>query len=410
MPSDSFRNKIGDLSRSPPRSAMTHINFDANATYGCLPEVIEGVRSFLSEDLLNPSSIHLGGQRARGLIEEARDSVGALVGASKKDKVIFTSGATEANNWVFSEVRERALALNIPDPKAITTSIEHPSILEAASRFGVKLIEISPSVESNVQEILRAAPSALLASIMYVNNETGFLFPVKDIFREIRSISPNILLHSDAVQALGKIDFSFSELGSDLVSISGHKIGSLSGVGALVIKDGVSISPFIAGGAQEGRLRAGTENVVGIISFGIAAKEALRTLAERKANYERYRAFFEREISSLNASLGGEAVSLLNLSDPHLSNTFSLRVRGLRGDDLVVALDLEGIAVSSGSACSSGKPEPSHVLLALGYSEEVARETIRVSFKASYAPCEFERGVQILISTIQKVLYGRKAA
>lgn len=385
---------------------MKLINFDANATYGCLPEVIEGVRELVGSGYLNPSSIHQGGQKAKGLIEEARDSVKRLIGAASKDTVIFTSGASEANNWVFAETSLRASRCGISNPEAITTPTEHPSILEAAPRYGVSLSKISP--HQITKDLV--TPNTQLVTIMLANNETGHVNPVRKIFDELRDVAKNTLFHSDCVQALGKMNFAFSDLSADLISISGHKIGALSGVGALVVREGIVLSPFIAGGPQEKRQRAGTENTLGIVSFGIAAKVVFQSLKERLSQFKIFKSAFEREILSLNSRLGYDAISVLNENTDHLTNTFSLRIRGIRADDLVVALDLEGLAVSSGAACSSGKPDPSHVLLGLGYSEEIARETIRVSFKASYLDNEFQKGLSIFTNTLEKALYGRKAA
>lgn len=351
------------------------IDLDANATYSP-PEEFQGVISRAWHRLGNPSSLHRGGQRARAELERAREAVRLLVGADKRDLVVFTSGATEANNAVVG-AGWRSVAVS---------AVEHPCVLGPAKRvasMGGALCLLPVDSSGQVcPSVLRhsLAPTTELISIMAANNETGVENDIQALAKVAREVSPRALIHTDAAQVIGKRPISFSELDVDLLTISGHKFGSLSGVGALVIKDGVALRPLLLGGAQEHKARGGTENVLGIVSMGEAAQLVLETLSERQATMSALRDGFER---SLARAVDGCEFNGQNSS--RLPNTSSVYLPGVRGDDLVVALDLEGILVSSGAACSSGKPEPSHVLLAMGQSEDRVRSTIRVSFRADQA-------------------------
>jgi cysteine desulfurase len=232
--------------------------------------------------------------------------------------------------------------------------------------------EIDPdSVASSLSE------ETSLVSVMAANNETGVINDIKTVVSLVRARAPRALIHTDAAQLCGKVPFSFHDLGVDLLTISGHKFGALTGVGALVIRKGVEIEPLIDGGPQESKLRGGTENVLGIISMGAAALEAHTELSQRSESMREIRDLFEAELCRVI-----EGISINGEKATRLPNTSSLYIRGVRADDLLVALDREGVYVSGGAACSSGKPEPSHVLSAMGHSEERSRSTVRVSFRA----------------------------
>jgi cysteine desulfurase len=351
------------------------LDLDANATYTPSQSFQEVVSSAWKK-LGNPSSIHRGGQRARAAVEEAREQVRALVGAGSKDQVIFTSGATEANNMVVASAAKAGAHL-------LSSTIEHPCVLEplrkaAQSGSSVSLAPASAGGEVAAQSIavlLRGATS--LVSVMAANNETGVVNDVCEIGACVRRGAPKALIHTDAAQIVGKMPLRFAELPVDLLTISGHKLGALSGVGALIMRPGVTIAPLLLGGPQESKLRGGTENVLGIISLGIAASDILSQGAVRGTTMEQVRDAFEQELLTQlpECEINGRSLR-------RLPNTASVFIPGVRADDLLVALDLEGIYVSSGAACSSGKPEPSHVLLAMGQSEERVRSTIRVSFRA----------------------------
>lgn len=381
--------------------AISTTNLDKNATYGITGEVHAAIiNEFGKRPLGNPSSIHSSGQRARFLIEEARSSVAELVGAGGGDRVIFTSGASEANNCVIL-----GTALN-PRAHIITSTIEHPSVLEAVregARRGALTTEVTVGRSGTLitEDVLSAIrPDTRLISIMYANNETGSVQPVTEIGATLRKLSCSAIFHSDVVQALGKVNFNFKESLLDFASISAHKIGGLAGIGALIGRAGIEITPLIYGGPQEKRARAGTENTIGIFSFGVAARALI------KEGMHRYKKLEEnREIvwSVIRDTLPGvlPTVDLKNT----LPNTLSLILPNINSADLVVALDLEGIEISSGSACASGKPGPSHVMLAMGLSDDEARRVIRISVGSEDSPDSLKTAAQRIVSTIKRMAH-----
>lgn len=390
------------------------INLDANASFDLLPEVQDGLQQLLDRrDLrgLNPSSIHTAGQRASSLIERSRDSIARLVGLPKGGRVIFTSGATEANN----------LALNLPFADSVhcastvaglvTTKVEHPSVLEPSQALIKRGVRVSVVTVRDLPEgeILTASEvadlvdsSTRLVSIMAANNETGHLLPLRAVRDALIAKNPNTLMHSDAVQIIGRVPFSMEALNLDLVSVSGHKLGALSGVGALLVGSRVAHGAMILGGPQERRWRAGTENVLGIMSLGVAADLAYTQL-ELRSVVMRERA---AQLCSALLNIIPDARLISNL-DHGLPNTLSITIPGVLADDLVIALDLAGILCSSGAACASGKPEPSHVLLALGLSERDARSTLRFSLQGTESPADIEFAAQ---SISNAVLHMRRSS
>lgn len=391
----------------------SRINFDANASLGLLDEIQEKLFSLFGK-ALNPSSIHAGGQKARNLIETARDQVANSIGLKSvtnsnsivdahktQAKIIFTSGASEANNCALFNPFWHKLNCQT-ESELVTTKVEHPCVLEPAQRlaeFGIKLkflnVNNDASLDLSQLESLVNANTRLV-SVMLANNETGQIYPVAEISKKVKMFSPATLMHSDAVQAYGKMPLNFDLLGVDTLSLSGHKIGALSGVGALVVRAGMEVQPLILGGVQEKRMRAGTENVLGIVSFGLAASILERDLKLRVKKMAEYKARLLAEIAKL------PAIKINNPSQNTLPNTINLQVSGALADDLVVALDLQGLLISSGAACASGKPDASHVLIAQGLSKEQAKQSIRISFKHEYAVGEFERGVEILVGVLVK--------
>jgi cysteine desulfurase len=233
----------------------------------------------------------------------------------------------------------------------------------------------------------------------------GTINPIAEIVAEVKAIAPQAIVHSDAAQALGKISCSMADLGVDALTVSAHKVGGLAGVGALILRKGLEVPALILGGPQEGKLRGGTENVLGIRVFGEVLKLLAREGDERRQRMARMRDLFEesilRELSD---------VSVHGLNRVRLPNTSNIYIGGVRADDLVVAMDLEGILISSGSACSSGKPEPSHVLLAMGYDEEHVRATIRVSFRADSEESDIRRLVESLVKAVSRMRAVTQAA
>jgi cysteine desulfurase len=343
---------------------------DHNATTPLRPEVREAVIGALSLSG-NPSSVHAEGRAARAAIEKARAQVASLVGA-KPENVIFTSGGTEAN----------ALALAAQSGEAwqcYLSAIEHPSVLSGGRFYGetTTIVPVTPDgvVDLAVlrKKLKNHKPGGWrpFVSLMAANNETGAIQPVAEAAAIVHDAGG--LLHSDAVQAAGRIPLDMTALGADMVTLSAHKIGGPKGVGALVLADGVSVEPLIKGGGQEGRCRAGTENVAGIVGFGLAADLAAADLANMDA-VTKLRDALEEGVRALCA----DAV-VLSAGVPRLANTSCIAVPGVKAETLVIGLDLAGIAVSAGSACSSGKVEPSHVLAAMGVTPEIAHGAIRVS-------------------------------
>lgn len=377
--------------------AKSFINFDANASHGVLPEVEEAL---LSKGLryLNPSSVHQGGQYARALIEEARESVTRLLGLRGKQRVVFLSGATEANNLVITQ------ALNLcskPAPNnVVALAVEHPSVLiplERLRTLGYGSVLIPPDENLSESFLSQCSPETGLVAVMLANNESGEIFSVSEVATAVKERYPHILVHCDGVQALGRTSFSFPELGVDTLTISGHKIGALSGVGALVIEEDTLIKPLLLGGPQEKHLRAGTENVLGIVSLGIACEVLYSSLSRRIEAMHSMRKSLLKMLTSAIPDL------VVLKSKEHLPNTLSLRVPGVLADDLVVALDLEGVGISSGSACASGKPEPSHVLLAMGYTVDEAKQSFRISLPSSMSFSEVEEGGAAVIRCIKRM-------
>ncbi len=308
----------------------------------------------------NPSSPHAEGRRARKLMEDAREQVAALVGANPAD-VVFTSGGTEANNAVlagnWSEIH--------------LAGIEHDSVLAPARRNGAALVDLKIDSNGVVQAPTFVSSGSKLLSLQVANNETGVLQPVAEIAAAARE--HGIAVHTDAVQAVGRIPINFRALGVDFLTLSAHKLGGPKGVGALVVRDGASLPAFIAGGGQERRRRAGTENVAAIAGFGAAAAAAQAGLADT-ARVAALRDELECDLVSISPS-----AVVIGAGAPRLPNTTNVGVPGTSAETLVIALDLAGIAVSAGAACSSGKVGVSHVLQAMGIAPPLARAAVRVS-------------------------------
>jgi cysteine desulfurase len=321
----------------------------------------------------NPSSVHAEGRQARRLVEDARTSIASAVGAASRD-VIFTSGGTEANALALTPGLRRGSGL--PVGRLLVSAIEHASVL-SGGRFAPEAIGIVGVTASGVLDLddlsarLAGGPPALV-SVMLANNETGALQPVAEAAALVHAAGG--LLHVDAIQAFGKVPFDIRELGADLLTLSGHKIGGPKGVGALVLAEGVlGFEPLLRGGGQELGRRAGTENVAGIAGFGAAARVAMAAL---KADAVRMRGLRDRLEHGLRQTPG-----LLIFSDDvkRLPNTVLFTAPGMKAETAVIGFDLGGVAVSSGSACSSGKVQPSHVLAAMGYRSETAQGAVRLS-------------------------------
>jgi cysteine desulfurase len=338
----------------------------------------------------NPSSIHAEGRRARGLMENARATLAAAVGPEPRN-VIFTSGGTEANALALSNGLQSNKQII---DRLIVSSIEHASVL-AGGQFAPDRIARLPVQCSGVLDLdalrpMLAGPPALV-SVMLANNETGAIQPVAEVARLVHEAGG--LLHVDAVQALGKINFNIKDLNIDLLSLSAHKIGGPKGTGALVLAENV-IGPhaLIRGGGQERGRRAGTENVAAIAGFAAAVKAAV---AARASDMPRIESLRNRLEQGLRQTQGGSQASVIFSHDvARLPNTTLFGVPGLKAETAVVRFDLEGIAVSSGSACSSGKVQPSHVLQAMGYGPELVRSAIRFSLGWETTDADIDRAIK----------------
>ena len=383
-----------DYKGAAPRSqAMTdRIYLDWNATAPLRPQARSAATAAL--DLSgNPSSVHAEGRAARRVVEEARESVAALMGAEPRN-VVFTSGGTEANALALAPTRG-------PDGQGIdrllVSAIEHPSVL-AGGRFAPAAVERVPATADGRIDLaaLAAALSAragpALVSLMLANNETGIVQPVCEAARLTHEAGG--LLHVDAIQAAGRIPCNVNALGADLVTISGHKIGALKGVGALVRRDAMRPwpEPLIKGGGQERGARAGTENVTGIAAFGAAARAALADLATEAARMAELRDRLEAGLRTASPDL-----TVFGAEAPRLPTTPLFALSGIKAETAVIAFDLEGVAVSSGAACSSGKVQPSHVLAAMGVPPELARAAVRMSLGPTTTRSEIDRAIQAWI-------------
>jgi cysteine desulfurase len=348
--------------------------FDHNATTPVSPAVLEVLVPALLEVYGNASSIHQHGQMAKQKLEIARCQVAGLIGCDPKD-LVFLSGGTEADNLaILGTVRANSAARK----HVITTTIEHPAVLNTCrqlEREGVEVSYVRTGSDGVVDpaDIHRALrPETVLISVMHANNELGTVQPIREIATLAREAG--ILLHADGVQAAGKIPVDVKSLGVDLYSISGHKFHAPKGIGALYVKHGTRLGPIQYGGRHERERRPGTENVPGAVALGQAAASAIENLATETARLAALRDRLEAGILERLPACGVNAGR-----SPRTPNTTNIFFDGLEGEAMVISLDLKGFAVSSGSACSSGAVEPSHVLLAIGLSRERARASLRFS-------------------------------
>lgn len=348
---------------------MARIYLDCNATCPIRAEAIDAAASAMRV-CGNPSSVHADGRAARKIVEDAREQVAALAGV-RSSQVIFNSGATEGNNTILSGFREKLVLVG---------ATEHPSILQPA--FGAEYLPVKEDGTIDLDKfeiILHASPAPALVAVQYVNSETGVVQPVADIARHAKDKGALVLC--DAVQAAGKIPLDFKSLGVDYMTLSAHKCGGPQGVGAIVFREGLQIPKFLHGGGQEKRQRAGTENVAGIAGFGAAAKLALDGLAHYHTHCKALQDRLERGLKHIANDLiiAGESAT-------RAPNTTNVILPGVAAETQLMALDLDGISVSSGSACSSGTFKPSHVLTAMGFDADQAKSALR--FSAGWATTE----------------------
>jgi cysteine desulfurase len=375
---------------------IRRVYLDNNATTPVLPEVLEAMRPYFGERFGNASSIHHHGQDTRAAVEHARQSVAALLGC-RASEIVFTSGGTEADNLaIFGVVRS--------GDHVITSAIEHHAVLNTCKHLSAEGCEVTyVPVDgqglvdpADVKRAIRT--NTKLITIMLANNETGVLQPAAEIGKI--AAETDICFHTDAVQAAGKIRLDVNQIGCDLLTISGHKFHGPQGVGALYVRKGTQLAPRLHGGSHERSRRAGTENVPAIVGFGKAADLALAGFArgddvrgdDVKMAHARDR--LERELLSIEATgLNGEGAA-------RVPNTTNIYFEGIDGEALVIALDLKGLAVSTGAACSSGSIEPSHVLIAMGLPVARAKASLRFSLGKQNTPEDIELALNLIPETV----------
>jgi cysteine desulfurase len=385
---------------------MRRVYLDNNATTPVLPEVFEAMRPYFAEHFGNASSIHHHGQETRAAVERARESVAALLGC-KTSEIVFTSGGTEADNLAISGVVRSG-------DHVISSTIEHHAVLNSCKHLQaigceVTYVRVDGRGVVDPDEIRRALrPQTRLITIMMANNETGVLQPVEEIGKI--AAEADVYLHTDAVQAAGKVAIDVNRLGCDLLSISGHKMHAPQGVGALYVRRGTVLEPMLYGGSHERSRRAGTENVPGIIGLGKAAQLAMEALQRGDlAHMSAMRDHIEKKILTEI-----EATGLNGAGAPRVPNTTNIHFDYIEGEALVIALDLKGLAVSTGAACSSGAIEPSHVLTAMGLPPEVARASLRFSLGKQNNPEDIQFALDLVSQTVARLrdlspVYNRTA-
>ena len=380
----------------PPR----RIYLDNNATTPVLPEVFEAIRPYFTEHFGNASSIHTHGQETRAAVESARESVAALLGC-RAAEIIFTSGGTEADNLAI-------VGLTKPGDHVITSSIEHHAVLHTCKHLEaigreVTILPVDGRGQVDPADVQRALrPTTKLISIMMANNETG----VRQSVEEIGKIAADagVCFHTDAVQAAGKVAIDVNQIGCHALSISGHKFHAPQGVGALYLRKGTHLDPLFYGGSHERSRRAGTENVPGIVGLGKAsqlAKDAFDRGDDKKMSALRDR--LEQGILAQveDAVVNGESEK--NNRVARVPNTTNIRFEHIEGESLVIALDLKGLAVSAGAACSSGATEGSHVLLAMGLRADQVRSSIRFSLGKQTTDEDIDFALALVSETVARV-------
>jgi cysteine desulfurase len=393
---------------------MRRIYLDNNATTPLLTEVFEAMRPYFCEEFGNASSIHHHGQRTRGAVEQARESVAALL-SCRASEIVFTSGGTEADNLVLA-------GLVRAGDHIITSSIEHHAVLLACKHLedaGVELTVLPVDGRGLVDpdDIHRALrTNTKLISVMMANNETGVLQPMEEIGKI--AAEAGVSFHTDAVQAAGKVAIEVNRIGCHALSISGHKVHAPQGVGALYVRKGIRIQPLFYGGRHERSRRAGTENVPGIVGLGKAAQLAKAALdrgeGHKEGQNEDQKMVVLRDRLQRGILAQVEDAGVNGDGAPRVPNTTNIRFDHIDGEAMVIALDLKGLAVSTGAACSSGAIEPSHVLLAMGLRPDQARASIRFSLGKQTTEEDIDIALALVPETVARLrelspVYKRQA-
>ncbi|NLO88986.1 MAG: cysteine desulfurase [Clostridia bacterium] len=381
---------------------MREIYLDNSATTKVIPEAVEAMLEACQIKYGNPSSLHGKGIEAEKIIRETRERIAGFLNCSSKE-IFFTSGGTEANNWAVFKAAEKLKRFG---KHIITTSIEHSSVLEPIKELegrGFEVTYLSPSKEGiiSLEELKRELrPDTILVSIMHANNETGALQPVFEAAEIIKNISHRAFFHVDAVQSFGKVNIDLKkERGIDFLSISAHKIHGPKGIGALFIREGLNISPFLLGGEQEGKMRAGTENLPGIAGFGAALKGLENNV---EAHWEKIKELKERFVRGIKDGIRDVIINgpLDNRALPHIVN---VSFPGVKGEVLVHFLEQWGIYISTGSACHSRGGSVSHVLKAMGLKREALEGAVRVSFSALNSQEEVDFAVEKFREAVEEL-------
>ncbi len=375
------------------------IYLDYSATTPLDPSVLGAMLPYLKEDFGNASSIHQFGQAARRGIDESRNSVMRLLGAFLPHEILFTGSGTESCNMA---IYGAAFARQNRGKHLVISALEHPAVLEPArylrDNFGFELTEVQPGNDGVVTpEAVEAAlrKDTILVSLMYVNNEVGTIQPVKKVAKLCRD--RGILFHTDACQAPGYMNMDVEYLGVDLLSLNGSKIYGPKGVGVLYVREGVQITPLILGGGQEFRMRGGTENAALIVGFAKALELVMQNSKDEAARIGTLRDELLEELLKL------PGVTLNGSREKRIENNINLHIPGISGETLVMRLDMEGLATSSGSACASGKTEPSHVLLAMGQSSEQATQSLRLTLGRPTTKEETDVALATLTKTLNSL-------
>lgn len=378
---------------------MKRIYLDYAATTPTDPEVIRQMQPYFGQIFGNPSSLHFFGRQTREAIEDARQKVAKLLGAKKSEEVIFTSGGTESNNFALKGI---AFANQQKGNHIITSLIEHHAIIEPCkflekTGFQVTYLPVDKYGLVDPAEVKKAiSDKTILISIMHANNEIGTIEPIAEIGRIARQ--RQIYFHSDAVQTFGHLPIDVDELNLDCLSVSAHKLYGPKGVGAIYLRKGTRILPFMQGGEQERHLRASTENVAGIVGFGWAAEIAGQRMNEEAEFLSNLR---DKLIKGISESI--EEAHLNGHPKLRLPNNVCTCIKFVEGESLLLSLDLQGIAASTGSACSSSSLEPSHVLLALGLAHELAHGSLRFTLGRYTKQEEIEYALEVLPPIVSKL-------
>ena len=374
------------------------IYLDNAATTKTAPEVVEAMLPYFSELYGNPSSVYQFSQKSKEAIAASRETIAGALGA-KPEEIYFTAGGTEADNWA---IKAAAEAYRAKGNHIITSKIEHHAVLHTCQwlekqGYEVMYLDVDESGIVKLDQLKKAVrPETILISIMFANNEIGTIQPVKEIGQIARE--HGILFHTDAVQAFGQIPIQVDELGIDMLSSSGHKLNGPKGIGFLYIRKGVKIRSFIHGGAQERKRRAGTENVPGIVGYGAAVERAVRTMEERTAMERKLRDhLIDRVLHEVPYTrLNGHRTR-------RLPNNANFSFQFVEGESLLIMLDMEGICGSSGSACTSGSLDPSHVLLAIGLPHEIAHGSLRLTLSEETTEEELDYVVEAIKKIVEKL-------